>query len=273
MPGPEFNPYILRTGQVRSADCCQQCPDLHKQPECVNILFTTTRLVCKDMKILVIEDDADIASNIGQYFEDKGHRLDFAYSGTQGLALALAERFDLIILDLMLPGKDGVSLCREYRQQSRDTPILMLTARDTLEDKITGFEVGSDDYLVKPFSLRELEMRVLALFRRAAGKTGGALLSSADLELNSDTMQVRRGGVIISLKPRAFHILEYLMRHENRVVSRQELIDHIWSDDPPEGDPLRVHIHSLRQQIDKPFDSALIHTVHGVGYRVGNERQ
>jgi DNA-binding response OmpR family regulator len=225
------------------------------------------------MKILLIEDDADIASNIGQYFEDKGHRLDFAYSGTQGLALAIAERFDLIILDLMLPGKDGISLCREYRQHSGDTPILMLTARDTLEDKITGFEAGSDDYLVKPFSLRELEMRVLALTRRAQGKTRGNIIRIADLELNSDSMQVSRGGENISLKPRAFRILEYLMQHENRVVSRQELIDYIWTDDPPEGDPLRVHIHSLRKRIDKPFENALIHTVHGVGYRVGSERQ
>jgi DNA-binding response OmpR family regulator len=258
-----------RSGQV-VAGKTQTCTI---SPRRVNILFTTIRLACKTMKILVIEDDADIASNIGQYFEDKGHRLDFAYSGTQGLALALAERFDLIILDLMLPGKDGISLCREYREQSRETPILMLTARDTLEDKITGFEVGSDDYLVKPFSLRELEMRVLALFRRTQGNVVSNILQIADLELNADTMQVWRGGQTISLKPRAFHILQYLMQHETRVVTRQELIDHIWADDPPEGDPLRVHIHSLRQRIDKPFESALIHTVHGVGYRVGSERQ
>ncbi len=226
------------------------------------------------MNILPIEDDPDIASNIGQYFEDKGHRLDFAYSGIQGLALANDRRFDLIILDLMLPGKDGISVCREFRQQSNhDTPILMLTARDTLEDKITGFEAGSDDYLVKPFSLRELEARVLALTRRGPQKSRSGIIHIDNLELNSDTMQVTRDSQDISLKPRAFRILEYLMKHENRVVSRQELIDHIWSDDPPEGDPLRVHIHNLRQEIDKPFDNKLIHTIHGVGYRIGNERQ
>ncbi len=226
------------------------------------------------MKILVIEDDADIASNIGQYFEDKGHQLDFAYSGTQGLALAIGERFDLIILDLMLPGKDGITLCREFREQSsHDTPILMLTARDTLEDRISGFEAGSDDYLIKPFSLRELEVRVLAITRRGEGKSRSRSVCIDNLELNHDTMQVMRAQQNINLKPRAFHILEYLMRHENRVVSRQELIDHIWADNPPEGDPLRVHIHSLRQKIDKPFDGKLIHTVHGVGYRIGSERQ
>ncbi len=240
----------------------------------VNITLTYNRLACRDMNILVIEDDADIASNIGQYLEDKGHQLDFAYSGTQGLALALERCFDLIILDLMLPGKDGISMCREFRDQSsHDTPILMLTARDTLEDKITGFEAGSDDYLVKPFSLRELEVRVLALTRRGAVKSASSIVRVDNLELNHDTMQVTRESHSISLKPRAFRILEYLMKHENRVVKRQELIDYIWTDDPPEGDPLRVHIHNLRQEIDKPFDSKLIHTVHGVGYRVGSERQ
>jgi DNA-binding response OmpR family regulator len=224
------------------------------------------------MKILVIEDDADIASNIGQYFEDKGHQLDFAYSGIQGLALAIGQRFDLIILDLMLPGKDGIAVCREFRQQaSHDTPILMLTARDTLDDKITGFEAGTDDYLVKPFSLRELEVRVLALLRRGQGSKNSTIIRIDELELNRDTMQVSRAGQPIKLKPKAFRILTYLMQHEGRVISRRELIDHIWSADPPEGDPLRVHIHSLRQEIDKPFDNELIHTVHGVGYRIGGE--
>lgn len=222
------------------------------------------------MKILVIEDDVDIASNIGQYFEDKGHELDFAYSGTSGLRLATAKRFDLIILDLMLPGMDGITLCREFRAQSKyDTPILMLTARDTLDDKIVGFEAGADDYLVKPFSLRELEMRVQALARRGHAPTGAAVLNVADLDLDRDTMAVSRAGQPIRLKPKAFRILEYLMLHSDRVVSRQELIEHIWPDDPPEGDPLRVHIHSLRKNIDRPGGEALIHTIHGVGYRVG----
>jgi DNA-binding response OmpR family regulator len=224
------------------------------------------------MKILVIEDDADIASNIGQYFEAKGHELDFAYSGAHGLKLAIDERFDLIILDLMLPGKDGITVCREFREQSKhDTPILMLTARDTVDDKISGFEAGTDDYLVKPFSLRELEVRVMALTRRGQSPLKSSVMRIDDLELNRDTMQVFRDSLPIKLKPKAFRILEYLMINPDRVISRQELIDHVWSDDPPDGDPLRVHIHSLRAKIDKPFDSELIHTIHGVGYRIGSE--
>jgi DNA-binding response OmpR family regulator len=147
----------------------------------------------------------------------------------------------------------------------------MLTARDTLDDKITGFEAGTDDYLVKPFSLRELEVRVLALLRRGQGSKNSTIIRIDELELNRDTMQVSRAGQPIKLKPKAFRILTYLMQHEGRVISRRELIDHIWSADPPEGDPLRVHIHSLRQEIDKPFDNELIHTVHGVGYRIGGE--
>jgi len=224
------------------------------------------------MKILVIEDDADIASNIGQYFEGKGHQLDFAFNGGHGLAMALAERFDLIILDLMLPGKDGITVCREFRQQtSHDVPILMLTARDTLDDKITGFEAGTDDYLVKPFSLRELEVRVLALVRRGQVSQNSVIIRIDNLELNQNTMQVSRASRPIKLKPKAFRILSYLMLHADRVIPRQELIDHIWPADPPEGDPLRVHIHSLRREIDKPFDHDLIHTVHGVGYRIDSE--
>jgi DNA-binding response OmpR family regulator len=224
------------------------------------------------MKILVIEDDADIASNIGQYFEAKGHKLDFAYSGSHGLKLAIDERFDLIILDLMLPGKDGITVCREFREQSKhDTPILMLTARDTVDDKISGFEAGTDDYLVKPFSLRELEVRVMALTRRGQNHPRSSVMRIDALELNRDTMQVFRDSLPIKLKPKAFRILEYLMINPDRVISRRELIDHVWSDDPPDGDPLRVHIHSLRAKIDKPFDSELIHTIHGVGYRIGSE--
>ena len=173
----------------------------------------------------------------------------------------------------MLPGKDGISLCREYRQHSKlDTPILMLTARDTEDDKISGFEAGTDDYLVKPFSLRELEMRVLALTRRTSSTSANTLIRIADLELDRAALSVSRADQQIRLKPRAFRILEYLMQHPERVIPREELIEHIWTDDPPDGDPLRVHIHNLRQKIDKPFDLDLIHTVHGVGYRLGEKQ-
>ncbi len=223
------------------------------------------------MKILVIEDDADIASNIGLYFEQKGHQLDFAYNGNLGLKLALENTFDLIILDLMLPGKDGISVCSEFKSSKQTyTPILMLTARDTVENKVEGFEAGADDYLIKPFSLRELEVRINALTRRNQ-VTANTYYQIADLNLDLKTREVHRGDIIISLQPKAFAILEYLMRHQDRVVSRQELLGYLWHDDPPEGDPLRVHIHHLRQQIDQPFDQRLIHTVHGVGYRIYSE--
>jgi DNA-binding response OmpR family regulator len=220
------------------------------------------------MKILVIEDDADIASNIGLYFEQKGHQLDFAYNGNLGLKLALENTFDLIILDLMLPGRDGISVCHEFKSSKQTyTPVLMLTARDTVEDKVEGFEAGADDYLVKPFSLRELEVRVNALTRRHQ-VSANTHYQIDDLYLDLKTRQVTRAETSISLKPKAFAILEYLMKHNDRVVSRQELIDYLWHDDAPEGDPLRVHIHHLRQQIDQPFNHRLIHTVHGVGYRI-----
>jgi len=144
------------------------CADLRAElVHRVNIWFTSNRLACRDMKILVIEDDADIASNIGQYFEDKGHQLDFAYSGIQGLALAIGQRFDLIILDLMLPGKDGISLCREFREQSSyDTPILMLTARDGERDEAEALDIGADDFLTKPFRARALSARLEAILAR-----------------------------------------------------------------------------------------------------------
>jgi DNA-binding response OmpR family regulator len=223
------------------------------------------------MNILIVEDDADIASNIGLYFEQKGHRLDYAYNGNMGLKLALENSFDLIILDLMLPGKDGVSLCREFKTSKQTyTPVLMLTARDTVEDKVDGFEAGADDYLVKPFSLRELDMRVNALTRRNK-VTALSSYQIGDLSLDIKTRKVTRGNTEINLKPKAFAILEFLMKHQDRVVSRQELLDYLWHDDAPEGDPLRVHIHHLRQLVDQPFEKRLIHTVHGVGYRIYQE--
>ncbi len=219
------------------------------------------------MKLLVIEDNNDIAANIGLYFEHKGHVVDFAINGNQGLDLALADSFDVVILDLMLPGLDGVSLCQQLKQHKPGQRVLMLTARDTLDDKLEGFEAGADDYLVKPFSLLELDARVNALLRRG-GSEDSALLRVADLELDPQGMSLRRAGRSLRLKPTDFRILELLMRNHHRVVPQREIIDKIWRDDPPEGDPLRVHIHNIRQQIDKPFDKPLLHTRHGVGYRI-----
>ena len=221
------------------------------------------------MKILIVEDNADIATNIGLFFENKGHIVDFAYNGRHGLNIALEHRFDLIILDLMLPGMDGITVCQRLKQeQAIGTAILMLTARDTLDDKLVGFEAGADDYLVKPFSLLELEARVNALAKRNDIALPNQVLKVADLELNRAEHTVRRNNQAIHLKPVNFRILEYLLMNHHRVVPQREIIDHVWTDSPPEGDPLRVHIHNIRQQIDKPFDHKLLHTVHGVGYRL-----
>lgn len=228
----------------------------------------------QSMKILIIEDNADIATNIGLFFENKGHVVDFAYNGSHGLNIALKTNFDIIILDLMLPGMDGISVCQKLKAE-HDTPasIIMLTARDTLDDKLVGFEAGADDYLVKPFSLLELEARVNALNKRGETVSPKPTLRVADLELNREEHTVKRDNQAIQLKPVNFRILEFLLMNHHRVVPQREIIDHVWNDSPPEGDPLRVHIHNIRQNIDKPFPHKLLHTIHGVGYRLYDESE
>jgi DNA-binding response OmpR family regulator len=221
------------------------------------------------MHILVIEDNRDIAANIGVFFEHKGHILDFAEDGLQGLELATTNRYDVIVLDLMLPRMDGLEVCRKLREDGgNDTPVLMLTARDTLDNKLEGYAVGSDDYLLKPFSLLELEARLTALHRRAGGEVANKPIQVGDLVYNPLTMDVARAGKRLEIKPTTKKILVMLMRASNRVVPRTEIELKIWGDDLPDGDPLRVHIYSIRNAIDKPFDKKLLHTVHGVGYRL-----
>jgi DNA-binding response OmpR family regulator len=221
------------------------------------------------MNILIVEDNADIAANVGLYFENKGHNVDFAYNGSHGLNLALENNFDVIILDLMLPGMDGIQVSQHLKNHHPHNPsIIMLTARDTLDDKLIGFDAGADDYLVKPFSLLELEARVNALYKRGSNDTGNNVLKVADLELNQAEHTILRNKQSIQLKPVNFRILEFLLINQHRVTPQREIIDHVWKDSPPEGDPLRVHIHNIRQKIDKPFKHKLLHTIHGVGYRL-----
>lgn len=221
------------------------------------------------MKILIIEDNADIAANVGLYFENKGHLVDFAYNGTHGINLAVAEVFDIIVLDLMLPGTDGIKVCQTLKRDHKvSSAIIMLTARDTLDDKLMGFEAGADDYLVKPFSLLELEARITALSRRSTSTQQTHVFKVNDLELNEAEHTIQRCEQPIKLKPVDFRIVKFLIMNQHRVVSQSEIIDNVWSDDPPEGDPLRVHIHNIRQKIDKPFPTPLLHTIHGVGYRL-----
>jgi len=222
------------------------------------------------MRILVIEDNNDIAANLGDFLEERGHTVDFAADGVTGLHLAVVNDFDAIVLDLNLPGMDGLEVCRKLRQEARkQTPVLMLTARDSLENKLEGFDAGADDYLVKPFALQEVDARLTVLLRRGKGPQS-RILNVADLEYNLDTLEVRRGGKLLQLNPTALKILQSLMEASPSVVTRQELETRVWGEELPDSDSLRVHIHGLRQAVDKPFPKALIQTRHGIGYRIAD---
>ncbi len=219
-------------------------------------------------RVLVVEDNRDICANIATYLEKHGYLLDFAYDGISAMHLALTNPFDVIVLDLMLPGMDGLSFCHRLRSDAKlDTPVLMLTARDTLDDKLKGFEVGADDYLVKPFALQELHVRLQALHRRSHGKLDN-LLTVGDLTMNKSTLQVHRAGQRIELNPACLKLLQRLMEDSPAVVTRSVLETLLWADEPPDGDALRSHFYKLRQAIDRPFEVPLIHTVHRIGYRI-----
>lgn len=222
----------------------------------------------RPMRILVIEDNSDIAANIGDFLADRGHVVDFAGDGVTGLHLAVVNEFDAIILDIGLPGMDGLELCRKLRQDARrQTPVLMLTARDALEQKLSGFDSGADDYMVKPFALQELAVRIEVLGRRGKG-IKSRVLQLADLTYNLDTLVVIRDGKSIQLNPIGLKLLQALMDSAPSVVTRQELETRVWGEELPDSDSLRVHIHGLRAAIDKPFDKLLIQTRHGIGYRM-----
>jgi DNA-binding response OmpR family regulator len=223
------------------------------------------------MRILVVEDHRDIAENIGDYFAPRGHEIDYAADGVTGLHLAVTNEYDVIVLDLMLPGLDGIEVCRKLREEAKkSTPVLMLTARDQLESKVQGFHAGADDYLVKPFALKELEIRLEALRRRSASAVTTRVLKVADLEFDPDTQVIRRAGKRLDLNPSLRTLLGLLMAHTHRVVRRDELEAALWGEDRPDGDVLRAHIYALRSIIDKPFARKLLHTVHGTGYRLAD---
>ncbi len=221
------------------------------------------------MQLLLIEDHKDIAANITEYFAARGDSVSHAGDGRSGLRLALDGQYDAIVLDLMLPGMDGLSLCRSLRQAGHTrVPVLMLTAKDLLADKIEGFEAGADDYLVKPFSLAELDARLKALVRRASPPDAPRVLTVGDLKFDLDTLEAERGGEPIKLNPTTRRILVMLMHNSNRVVTRAELEHELWGDNQREGDFLRAHMHALRTAIDKNFPVKLLHTIHGTGYRL-----
>jgi DNA-binding response OmpR family regulator len=220
------------------------------------------------MRVLIIEDNPDIAANLGDYLEDHGHMVDFAGDGITGLHLAVVNEFDSIVLDLALPGMDGLEVCRKLRSEAgKDTPVLMLTARDRLEDKLAGFDTGADDYLVKPFELQEVEARLNVLAARGRRRNRREL-RVGDLRYNLDTLNVSRGETEIYLNPIGLKLLHCLMDASPSVVSRAELEMEVWGEEMPDSDSLRVHIHSLRSAIDKPFGSNMIQTRHGIGYRL-----
>lgn len=217
--------------------------------------------------ILLVEDHQELAGTIGDYLEAKRYAVDFAADGLLAMHLAVTQPFDAIVLDLMLPGLDGLSVCRRLRKDAQlTTPIIMLTARDQLDDKLTGFDVGADDYLVKPFALPELVARIEALMRRGRGMV--SQFSVGDLTLNLDTIEVHRSGVEIKLSHTLFDILKILVRESPKVVPREVIETELWGDDPPDSDALRSHIYNLRRAVDRPFDTPMIETLPGRGYRV-----
>ena len=220
------------------------------------------------LDILLIEDNEAISENIADYLEPLGHRLDFASDGRAGLRLALQQTFDVIVLDLALPGMAGLDLCRQLREKAlRHIPVLMLTARDTLDDKLLGFATGADDYLTKPFALAELAARCLALSQRY--RLGSDhVVTIGTLEVDRQNGTARRGGRQLRLTPLIYRILLLLAEAYPRPVPRCELSRGLWGDEPPDSDSLRSHVHLLRQVLDKPFDTPMLETVHGIGFRL-----
>jgi DNA-binding response OmpR family regulator len=212
--------------------------------------------------ILLVEDNRQIAEMVGEFLERRGYSVDYAADGVSGLHLAVSNSYDVMVLDLMLPGLDGLEVCRKLRKEAKkSTPVLMLTARDTLEDKLVGLEAGADDYLVKPFEVRELEARLRALIRRDRRQVSTEVLTVGDMTLDTATLRLTREGL---------KLLAILMRESPRVVSRRDIEREIWGDTLPDSDTLRSHLYNLRRVIDKPFARPLLHTIHSAGYRLAD---
>lgn len=219
------------------------------------------------MQLLLIEDNADLAASISDFLESQGWAADWAADGDHARHLLAEGGYDAIVLDLMLPGIDGLQLARWLREERQDnTPMLILTARDTLDDKLAGFSAGADDYLVKPFSLLELQARLQALLQR--GRRAAGELRVADLSLDLDTLEARRGERRLQLTPTGRRLLTVLLRESPGVVSRAALTRALWGDAPPDSDALRAHIHALRRVVDGPGETPLLQTVPTIGYRL-----
>jgi DNA-binding response OmpR family regulator len=220
------------------------------------------------MRILIVEDNHRLNTSLKLGLSEDGYAVDSAFSGPEGEELARFTEYDTIILDIMLPGKDGMQVCRDLRKEKINTPILMLTARDTVEDRVMGLDSGADDYLVKPFALSELRARLRALLRRDASvKTG--LLVVGDLVLDPASHRVERAGQTIELTSKEFSLLEYFMRNVNRLITREMAENHIWSYDfEGTSNIVDVYLRRLRRKIDDPFETRLFETIRGAGYRM-----
>jgi DNA-binding response OmpR family regulator len=224
------------------------------------------------MKVLVIEDEHKIANSIKKGLEQEGYAVDAVYDGTEGYDLASSETYDVIVLDLMLPGMDGISINKKLREENNHTPILILTARGQIEEKVEGLNAGADDYLVKPFAFAELLARIRALSRRPK-KSLSLVLKVEDLTLNTLSYEVRRGERSISLSKKEYSLLEFLMRHPNRILSKDQITNNVWSYDADIlPNTVEVYVGYLRNKIDRPFpkNPPLIQTVRGFGYKIGN---
>ncbi len=219
------------------------------------------------MRILLVEDDTKIASFVMKGLKAAGYAVDHAADGEEGLNLALTEPYDTAIIDIMLPKRDGLSLIEELRKRKIHTPVIILSARGSVDDRVKGLQTGGDDYLTKPFAFSELLARVQALMRRASGASEPTTLTAGDLSMNLLTREIRRKGKQIELQPMEFSLLEYLMRNVGRVVSKAMIMEHVWDYNfDPQTNVVEARICRLRDKVDRDFDRRLIHTMRGVGY-------
>lgn len=220
------------------------------------------------LRVLVVEDEHKLAGVLKRGLEEQGYAVDVAYDGQNGLDLALQETYDLVVLDVMLPGIDGLAVCRKLRLERRNVPVIMLTARDTVDDRVAGLDSGADDYLVKPFAFRELLARARALLRRD-GRTRDVVIRAADIEIDTISRQVRRGGRPVELTTKEYAILEYFVRNPNRVLTRTQIAEHVWDyDSATFSNVIDVYIGYLRRKLADDREPRLLRTVRGSGYQL-----
>ncbi|NOI81662.1 response regulator transcription factor [Vibrio tubiashii] len=219
-------------------------------------------------RVLLVEDNREVAGILFDYFECEGMELDYADNGELGLQLALEGTFDLILLDLMLPRMDGLTVCNKLRDAGVNTPVLMLTALDNRDDMLNGFKHGADDYLTKPFDLEILEARIHALIKRYKGQVASSVLQFGSLKIDQKTRQAYRQDKLLALNPTTYTILEMLCQRAPEVVTRQEVSEKLWQESEPNNDVLRSHIYQLRNQLDKPFHAPMLTTIPKIGFRL-----